>query len=75
MMVIVEKLVELKLAGETEVLRYVTNLYRLNPGRGKIFCLLHAVQTGPGAHQGSYPMGTGALSPRVKRLGLETGHL
>jgi hypothetical protein len=31
------------------------------------FSLLHVVQTGSGDHPSSYPMGTGALSPRVKQ--------
>jgi hypothetical protein len=33
-----------------------------------------SVQTGSGAHPASYPMGTGALSPAVKRPGGEVGH-
>jgi hypothetical protein len=28
------------------------------PGRGKIFLILHSVQTGSGTHPVSYPMGT-----------------
>jgi hypothetical protein len=37
------------------------------------FFLSHHVQTGSGAHQASYPMGTGrALSPEIKRLERET---
>jgi hypothetical protein len=35
---------------------------------------LHIVQTGSGVHSTSYPMGTGALSPGVKRQGLEADH-
>jgi hypothetical protein len=35
--------------------------------------LLH-VQTSPGAHPASYPMGTGALSLEVKQLGHEANH-
>jgi hypothetical protein len=38
------------------------------------FSLHHRVQTGFGAHPASYPMGTGALSLGVKRLGRETDH-
>jgi hypothetical protein len=30
-----------------------------NPGMGKIFSLLHSVQTGSEADPASYPMGTG----------------
>jgi hypothetical protein len=41
---------------------------------GQIFSLLHSVQTGSGAHPESYPMGTGALSPGVKRPGREADH-
>jgi hypothetical protein len=38
------------------------------------FSLLRSIQTGSGAHLASYPMGTGALSPGVKRPGRETDH-
>jgi hypothetical protein len=38
------------------------------------FSVLHFVQTGSGAHPAFYPMGTGALSPEVKRPRRETGH-
>jgi hypothetical protein len=38
------------------------------------FSLLHVVQTGSGVHPTSYPMGTGALSPGVKRPGRESDH-
>jgi len=34
----------------------------------------HRVQASFGAHPTSYPMGTGALSPGVKRLGREADH-
>jgi hypothetical protein len=34
----------------------------------------HVVQTFSGAHPVSYPMGTGDLSPRVKRPGREADH-
>jgi hypothetical protein len=36
--------------------------------------LLHVVHTGSGAHPVSYPMGTGALSPGIKRLGSAADH-
>jgi hypothetical protein len=32
---------------------------------------LHIIQTSSGTHPGSYPMGTGGLSPGVKRPGRE----
>jgi len=32
------------------------------------------VQTGPGAHLSSYTMGTGSLSPGVKRPGRDVNH-
>jgi hypothetical protein len=32
----------------------------LNPGKGKIFCRVQDVQTGPGTHRASYTMGTKA---------------
>jgi hypothetical protein len=35
---------------------------------------LHVVQTGSGVHPTSYPIGTGALSPMVKRLGRDADH-
>jgi hypothetical protein len=38
------------------------------------FSLLHNVQTGSGAHPASYPMGTGATSPELKRSGREADH-
>jgi hypothetical protein len=38
------------------------------------FSLRHRVQTGSGAHTASYPMGTGVLSPEVKRPGHEVDH-
>jgi hypothetical protein len=43
---------------------------------GEEFFLLHihVVQTGSGIHPISYPMGTGVLSPGVKRSGLEADH-
>jgi hypothetical protein len=39
--------------------------------RGKRFALLQSVQTGTGAHTVSYEMGTGTLSPVIKRPGSE----
>jgi hypothetical protein len=41
----------------------------------EIFSHLHSVQTGIGAHPASYPMGTGAVSPRVKWTGREANRL
>jgi hypothetical protein len=41
---------------------------------GQEFLLLHAVQNGSEIHPASYPMGTGALSPGVKRQGREANH-
>jgi hypothetical protein len=38
------------------------------------FTFLQVVQTCSGAHPPSYPMGTGVLSPGVKRPGRETDH-
>jgi hypothetical protein len=38
---------------------------RFPAGAGN-FSLRHYVQTGPGAHSASYPMGTGGLFPRGK---------
>jgi hypothetical protein len=42
--------------------------------KGQEFSLLHVVQTGSGVNPPSYPMGTGALSSEVKRLGREADH-
>jgi hypothetical protein len=42
--------------------------------QGKSSSLLHSVHTSSGAHSASYPMGTGALSPGVKRPGREADH-
>jgi hypothetical protein len=39
--------------------------------QGRYFSLCHRVQTGSGAHSASYPMGTAALSPGIKRPGRE----
>jgi hypothetical protein len=46
-----------------------------NPSRGSdgMFSR-HSVETGSGVHTASYPMGPGALSPRVKRPMRENGH-
>jgi hypothetical protein len=46
----------------------------LIPGRGKIFCLLHSVQTDSGADPAPNTMGAGALSPEVKQPGREANH-
>jgi hypothetical protein len=50
--------------------------YRLDdqgsiPNRGGDFLLLHSNHTGSGTHSASYPVGTGALFPRVRWLGRE----
>jgi hypothetical protein len=36
--------------------------------------LLHSVHNGSEAHPAFYPMGTGVLSPGIKRHGRESGH-
>jgi hypothetical protein len=41
---------------------------------GQEFLFLHLVQTCSGVHSTSYPMGTGALYPGVKRPGREADH-
>jgi hypothetical protein len=46
----------------------------LSPGGGQEFLLLHVVQTGPGVHPTSYPMGTGGSFLGVKRPGREADH-
>jgi hypothetical protein len=38
------------------------------------FTLLYGVQTDSGTHLASYPVGTGALPPGVKRQGREADH-
>jgi hypothetical protein len=38
------------------------------------FSLLHVFHTGSGAHPTSYPIGTGTVSPEVKRRGCEADH-
>jgi hypothetical protein len=40
------------------------------PDRGKTFSLLYNIQTGPGAHPASYPMGTGGSFARGKAAGV-----
>jgi hypothetical protein len=50
-----------------------TNRVQLPMG-ARDFCLLHGVQSGSGAHRGFYPMGTGDLSPEVKRPAQEANH-
>jgi hypothetical protein len=44
------------------------------PAGAENFSLHHRVQNGPEVHSTSYPMGTRALSLRVKRLGREADH-
>jgi hypothetical protein len=47
----------------------------LNPCWGKIFSVLHSVQTRSGVHPASYPMGTGSGGfPGVKRPGREADY-
>jgi hypothetical protein len=46
----------------------------LFPAGAGNFSLHHRVQDGSGAHPTSYPLGTGALSLWVKRLGREAEH-
>jgi hypothetical protein len=41
---------------------------------GQEFSLLHVIETGSVGHPTSYPVGTGALFPGVKRTGLEADH-
>jgi hypothetical protein len=43
----------------------------LIPGRGKMFFLLHSVQTGSGAYPASCPMGTGGWSGLLHASGME----
>jgi len=45
------------------------------PAGRREFFSLHRVQTGSGAHTASKPVGTGALSPWVKRPRQEAHHL
>jgi hypothetical protein len=42
--------------------------------QGQEFSLLHVVETGSGVQPTSYPIGTGALSPGIKRQGREADH-
>jgi hypothetical protein len=44
------------------------------PGRGKMFFLLHIVQTACGAHPASYPIGTVGSFLKVKRQEREADH-
>jgi hypothetical protein len=44
------------------------------PWKARNFSLFHIVQTGPGAHAASFPMGVGPLSQGVKRSGREVHH-
>jgi hypothetical protein len=53
---------------------WTTEVSEFESRYGQEFPLLHVVQTGSGAHQASYPMGTGALSPGVKRPSREADH-
>jgi hypothetical protein len=41
---------------------------------GQEVSLLHIIQTGSWAHPTSHPIGTGALSPGLKRQRCETDH-
>jgi hypothetical protein len=47
---------------------------RFNSREGVRDFSLHSVQADPGTHPASYPTGTGALSPAVKRPGREAPH-
>jgi hypothetical protein len=40
----------------------------LIPGKGEVFSPLHVVQTGPGAHLASYPIGTWGSFPGGKAV-------
>jgi hypothetical protein len=44
------------------------------PARAGNFSLHYSVQNGSGTHPASYPMGTGAVSLKVKRPGREADH-
>jgi hypothetical protein len=44
------------------------------PTEARDFSVFHSVKTGFVAHSISYPMGTGAFTPAVKRPGHETDH-
>lgn len=41
---------------------------------GQDLSLLYSIQTGPQVHPASYPVRTGALSPRIRRPERETKH-
>jgi hypothetical protein len=53
---------------------WTTEKSELESRYGQEFSILHVVQTDSGGHPTSYPLGTGALSPGVKRLGREADH-
>jgi hypothetical protein len=53
-------------AGRTAVVRFLA--------MAGDFSLLHSIKTGFGAHPASYPVGTGALSPEIKRPRHEADH-
>jgi hypothetical protein len=60
------------MASHSKIFKYLLK----SPGRVKrqeFSCLL-VVQTGSVVRPASYPMGTGALSPEVKRPGREADH-
>jgi hypothetical protein len=42
--------------------------------KGKRFSLLHTIQNVSGSYSASYPIGSGGLSPGVKRPGCEADH-
>jgi hypothetical protein len=48
------------------------SLYTISGGN-RVFCRLHTIQTGSGAHP-AYPMSTGVHNPRAKRPGREGDH-
>jgi hypothetical protein len=58
--------------GETGTMGWTTGV-RIPAGSGNFF-LWHRVQNGSEAHPASYPTGTGALSPEVKRPGRKADH-
>jgi hypothetical protein len=53
---------------------FVRKIVDIKGTRNKYIYLFQCFQTGSGAHPASYPMGTGALSPGVKRPGREADH-
>jgi hypothetical protein len=56
----------------------ISSLYFCWPGfdsrQKQSFSVIHIIQTGPGAHPASYPLGTGDSFPWVKRTERETDH-